>query len=574
MQMGDFERDFFLGLEGRNAVQFRLQRLQTSRFDPAFVHTSRPIVADLLLHGAAIRIVLATRFQSLAQYVLIPQFQAASGAPVNLVGRNRIGGDPFVAGVLVEVVTGIQALVDQIGSKCSSLGAAVSAAAPAVAPEVEFSIAFCPNTATGKLRSREHRMTLELNIEPLFGTRQDWSNDQWLLEIYTYRKMKVPSCREETIHSSHASATYSFQQHTTDAPTAVQLAQRSDKLARVMQSGSDAVDGRTQRILKLPPDLGPVACVARARPGSGSSDPRRDCADESSAPAPGCAPATRVDRRCAESIAATAGILLPACAKTRVAQCRVLYQSGINAGNVEIGFGHAQFDVAHQVRKEREVFRHLAQQPLVTSSLRGESSASRARLHTTPAQHDGSASIQRPTEWRAGPPGGGPWCGAMAGSRCGPHPVPGPAWPARNIPARRHSRRCRGDRRDRLPATFPPWPLPSAPDPLAELLERVSASRLAAIISSKFHSASTASAYFQLRTSPCSVMRMRPEKQPSGCARIAECVGPPPRPTVPPRPWKSRSFTPHSCATLCRSRCALYNSQVLVSIPPSLLESE
>ena len=42
---------------------------------------------------------------------------------------------------------------------------------------------------------------------------------------------------------------------------------------------------------------------------------------------------------------------------------------------------------------------------------------------------------------------------------------------------------------------------------------RIRASRLAAIINSRFHSARIGSAYFQLRTSPCSVTRIWPEKQ-------------------------------------------------------------
>ena len=43
--------------------------------------------------------------------------------------------------------------------------------------------------------------------------------------------------------------------------------------------------------------------------------------------------------------------------------------------------------------------------------------------------------------------------------------------------------------------------------------------------------------------SPCSVIRSPPPTLPGGCARIASNDGPPPRPTVPPRPWKSRSVT-------------------------------
>jgi hypothetical protein len=79
---------------------------------------------------------------------------------------------------------------------------------------------------------------------------------------------------------------------------------------------------------------------------------------------------------------------------------------------------------------------------------------------------------------------------------------------------------------------------------------------------------------FQFNTSPCSVMRISPLKLSSGCAKMARCVGPPPRPTVPPRPWNRRSVTPHSRATSCRARCAFQISQVLAIMPPSLFESE
>ena len=126
------------------------------------------------------------------------------------------------------------------------------------------------------------------------------------------------------------------------------------------------------------------------------------------------------------------------------------------------------------------------------------------------------------------------------------------------LAARPRFPRCGAGRKHTHPATFLPWPsshrrsAPGAGPP-----GRVNASSDAAIINSRFHSASTGSEYFQLSTSPCSVMRISPEKSPTGCARIARCVGPPPRPTVPPRPWKSRSFTPHSRATACSARCAL-----------------
>lgn len=44
--------------------------------------------------------------------------------------------------------------------------------------------------------------------------------------------------------------------------------------------------------------------------------------------------------------------------------------------------------------------------------------------------------------------------------------------------------------------------------------------------------------------SPCSVMRNEPSTEPGGWLWMARCVGPPPRPTLPPRPWKSVSLAP------------------------------
>ena len=49
---------------------------------------------------------------------------------------------------------------------------------------------------------------------------------------------------------------------------------------------------------------------------------------------------------------------------------------------------------------------------------------------------------------------------------------------------------------------------------------------------------SRARPYLSATTSPCSVILMVPSTVPHGCAGIASAVGPPPRPTVPPRPWK------------------------------------
>ena len=51
------------------------------------------------------------------------------------------------------------------------------------------------------------------------------------------------------------------------------------------------------------------------------------------------------------------------------------------------------------------------------------------------------------------------------------------------------------------------------------------------------------------RARTCSVMRREPCTLPGGCDWMARWEGPPPRPTVPPRPWNSVIFTPASLHT-------------------------
>ena len=72
-------------------------------------------------------------------------------------------------------------------------------------------------------------------------------------------------------------------------------------------------------------------------------------------------------------------------------------------------------------------------------------------------------------------------------------------------------------------------------------------------------------------TSPCSVTLISPSSVPHGWARIASWVGPPPRPTVPPRPWKSRSRTPCRPATSRSARWARWISHCDVVMPGVLV---
>ena len=66
----------------------------------------------------------------------------------------------------------------------------------------------------------------------------------------------------------------------------------------------------------------------------------------------------------------------------------------------------------------------------------------------------------------------------------------------------------------------------------------------APIVDRRLRDASAGVPYLSEMTSPCSVILMAPCTAPYGSARIASAVGPPPRPTVPPRPWKKRRPTP------------------------------
>src|SRR3954466_14766554 len=75
-------------------------------------------------------------------------------------------------------------------------------------------------------------------------------------------------------------------------------------------------------------------------------------------------------------------------------------------------------------------------------------------------------------------------------------------------------------------------------------------------------------------TSPCSVTLTREPTLPGGWARIARLTGPPPRPSEPPRPWKSVSRTSLRAAHSARAAWASYRSRVADSGPTSFAESE
>ena len=97
--------------------------------------------------------------------------------------------------------------------------------------------------------------------------------------------------------------------------------------------------------------------------------------------------------------------------------------------------------------------------------------------------------------------------------------------------ARRPARRAARDpHRSAAAAAAPGYVASSVPASAASRLRWASPSRL----------------YLNDIVSPCSVTFSRPGGKPAGCEAIAACVGPPPRPALPPRPWKIVSSTPRS----------------------------
>lgn len=62
--------------------------------------------------------------------------------------------------------------------------------------------------------------------------------------------------------------------------------------------------------------------------------------------------------------------------------------------------------------------------------------------------------------------------------------------------------------------------------------------------------------------------------EPGGWDCMARYVGPPPRPILPPRPWKRVTLMPYSLQAATTSSWALYSSHAAEKRPASLPESE
>mmetsp|Transcript_6956 Transcript_6956/g.25587 ORF Transcript_6956/g.25587 Transcript_6956/m.25587 type:complete len:413 (+) Transcript_6956:636-1874(+) len=99
-------------------------------------------------------------------------------------------------------------------------------------------------------------------------------------------------------------------------------------------------------------------------------------------------------------------------------------------------------------------------------------------------------------------------------------------------------------------------------------------SNVAAVYKSNVWKQFSCSPKFCSITSPCTVTRRRPLIVAGGWDMIARCDGPPPRPTVPPRPWNNVSLTPNSFPTCVAFSCPSYSAHAAAILPASLPESE
>ena len=100
------------------------------------------------------------------------------------------------------------------------------------------------------------------------------------------------------------------------------------------------------------------------------------------------------------------------------------------------------------------------------------------------------------------------------------------------------------------------------------------ASSTAEVTCSRCRRAITGWPYRAKITSPCSVTLNRSATEPGAWASTARPVGPPPRPSAPPRPWNMVSRMSLASAQAAISACASNSRRVALAGPSSLAESE
>src|SRR5439155_25385690 len=87
------------------------QRGCSSFIHGLFIHAGSVVIADLLHEGGALRIIDCCFLQDVMEYLAIVFNQLTETAPARLVRRNRIVTAPSTTCILIEILTGIHALI-------------------------------------------------------------------------------------------------------------------------------------------------------------------------------------------------------------------------------------------------------------------------------------------------------------------------------------------------------------------------------------------------------------------------------------------------------------------------------
>ncbi len=224
------------------------------------------------------------------------------------------------------------------------------------------------------------------------------------------------------------------------------------------------------------------------------------------------------------------------------------HQLGVARGDREVGLGEHHRHVRQHAAEERPAGVHLAQQRESVRMLARATRRPRCRSRTSPGSMSrhwpqlNTQGIARRSSMRVD-----------AVRDAGRLPMLSSAISAIGVAPRKYVDEVRRlvdqhaiRRRTRAPKARPaPGDRPPARSPSCSASSRL-ASIVAATSASRLRRPSSGSEYLLAMISPCSVTRSPPVTLPAGCARIASYDGPPPRPTVPPRPWNRRSLTPCS----------------------------
>src|SRR5713101_299856 len=108
---GEVLRDGLLRLELRDTFQFGSERRGSELVNGSFIHAGRVIVADLLRYRVLGSVGPCSFFEDGAQLREIFVLQLTVGAPVRLVGWDRVVLHPAAAGVCVEINAGINGFI-------------------------------------------------------------------------------------------------------------------------------------------------------------------------------------------------------------------------------------------------------------------------------------------------------------------------------------------------------------------------------------------------------------------------------------------------------------------------------